>query len=233
MAGPIGFPSNAGSGVDQMMAQIRALVRDEIRAAASGGAGLHVDGATGDLVADRGQFRSLNYVPGSAGWGLQPNGNAEFNVLTLRGGIIGNDALTSPVAPGVLYTSATNFALSTTSTARASITVTVPAGFTSAAITATGRILAFNPNITGGAGSGTDYLYSQVNIGAYSGYGLPLVVVGSGSSDINSATFSTILPGLVAGNTFVVSVTAATSFLPWAANANNTAELSGSVQWYR
>lgn len=227
MASPVGNPSNQGNGIDQMKAIIMGWIRAEIEASRAGGIGLHVDGATGDLVADRGQFRSLNFVPGASGWGLQPNGNAEFNFLTLRGGIIGSAALTSPVAAGNLYTSATNFALDTTMTTKASIVVTTPPGFTTAAVQVTGRVMAFNPNTTGG-----DYLCSRTSIGAYYGYPLPLTL-GSGSSSINLAAIANTITGLVAGNTFTVEVATRTGFQPWPAHTLNTVEISGQVLWMR
>jgi hypothetical protein len=184
----------AGSGIDQLKAQIVSWIRQEIRDSKRNGIGLPVDGRIGTLS---------------------------------------NDGLTNPSSPAVLYAATTNFPLTVTGTVRASITVTVPAGMTAAAVNVTGRVLAFNPNTTGGAGSGTDYLYAQVNVGAFSGYGLPLVVTGSGSSDINSAPFSTVLPNLTPGSTFVVSLSAGTSFLTWAANVNNMAEIAGNITWYR
>jgi hypothetical protein len=89
--------TNLGSPEQELWKQIRQVIREELHHAARGGIGLHVDGATGNLIIDKGEVQSGNYVPGSVGWGLLPNGDAEFNQLTLRSGIIGNDALTNPV----------------------------------------------------------------------------------------------------------------------------------------
>jgi hypothetical protein len=86
MASPIGSPINQGDGLDQLKAQIIQWIRTEIRASQQGGIGLHVDGATGDLVADRGQFRSMNYAPGAAGWSLFPSGDQELHGSTVIGG---------------------------------------------------------------------------------------------------------------------------------------------------
>ena len=149
-------------------------------------------------------------------------------------GGISNAMLTSPVAPGILYTAAQGFSVTTTMTARASITVTCPEGFTEAAISAVGRVFAYNPNTTGGSnGAGADYLSVQTAIAGYYGYALPLSIGGSGGSNVGNGPFSTILPGLTPGDTFTVTVSAQSSFLGWAANASNTAEISGSILWLR
>ena len=50
MASPIGNPSNLGNGYDQIRAQVIGWIRTEIQASRTGGIGLHVDGATGDLI---------------------------------------------------------------------------------------------------------------------------------------------------------------------------------------
>jgi hypothetical protein len=145
-----------------------------------------------------------------------------------------NDLLTRVVNPGTIYGAATNFALTTTLTTLKTITLTVPTGYTTAQINATGRVYAINPNTTGGSNSaGGDYLIAETHIGAYWGYGLPLTTVGLGSSNVNVAPFSVTLTGLTAGGTINVAVKGGTSFLTWAANAGHTAELTGSVLWLR
>lgn len=97
MASPVGG-LNQGSGEQEFKARIISWVREELANQARGGIGLHLDGATGNLIIDKGDVRSGNYVAGSAGWNLAPSGDAEFNALTLRAGIVGNDALANPVA---------------------------------------------------------------------------------------------------------------------------------------
>jgi hypothetical protein len=145
-----------------------------------------------------------------------------------------NDLLTRVVSPATIYGSATNFALTTTLTTLKTITLTVPTGYTTAQITATGSVYAINPNTTGGSnGAGGDYLIAETHIGAYWGYGLPLTTVGLGSSNVNRAPFVVTLTGLTAGGTIDVAVKGGTSFLTWAANTLNTVELTGSVLWLR
>jgi len=140
---------------------------------------------------------------------------------------ISNTMLASPVRTDAIYSSATNFALSTTNATKASLTVTVPDGFTTAAVSAIGRVYAINPN------TGADYLYAQAQIGAYNGLGLPMYVPGAGYSAMNVAPFSKVLTGLTSGGTFSILVNAATANLAWAANTLNLAELSGTIGWYR
>src|ERR1019366_6700303 len=74
---------------------------------------------------------------GTQGWALGgPNAAAVFNEILLRGGIIGNDALTNPVTALVKngFSSGISFGMSAVSLH--SETVTVPAGFTQAHVLA-------------------------------------------------------------------------------------------------
>lgn len=76
---------------------------------------------------------------GTSGWGLSgTSGDAIFNNLVLRGGIIGDDALTNPVMPAAMSDNANNFPLSNSViTAPATLAIPVPAGFTTALVIAT------------------------------------------------------------------------------------------------
>jgi len=228
MAFPV-VGKNVGSGVDQLKAQIVGWIREEIRASQRGGNGLHVDGATGDLVADIGQFRSNNYVPGSAGWGMKPNGNAEFNDLTIRGGIIGNDALTSPVVPGVGGGSATGWAVSTTSTAKASVAIAIPTGFTQALVHVTAAAAAANPTVAG------DLLYVRAAIilpGGATTDGSELDnFADTGQLSTASASLAAVFSGLSPGSITVACKVRATT--TWAANAANLANVDASIVFLR
>ena len=162
-------------------------------------------------------------------------GNAAITgTLSLPAGIIDNAALASPVKPQSVYFSAPNFAVSTTPSAKASSTFTVPAGFTSAVVSVNSRIYAINPNTTGGWDSaGADFLYAESKIGADNGTAMPLMVAGSNYSGINFSPFSTVLTGLTGGGTFTITVVASTMYQTWAANTSNAAEVSGSILWFR
>ena len=203
------------------------------------GTGLSVpsDGVTqvdGDLVVKDGEVRSSNYVAGVSGWRLRPDGTIEVNDAEIRGGIIGNDALTNPSKSEAIYASTTNFSLTTTLTNKLTKTLTVPAGFTSAAITVTARVFIFNPNTTGGYdGAGGEYLYGQANIAGFNGWALPLAISGNSGSGTNISTFSAVLTGLTPGGSVLVQAAAQTAYASVAASSGNTAELSGMVTWYR
>lgn len=190
---------------------------------------------TGMYCPEWGRLDSLNYAPGEAGFSLQGgSGDLEINDIILRGGIIGNDALTSPTAPGAVFDFLQGFSLSTTLTNIRTTNITVPPGFTKAAVSITVRVFAVNPRTTGGYdGLGGDYLIGQANIAGYNGFALPLAVSGNGGSGTNISPFSTVLEGLTSGGSFTVQIAACTSYASWAANASNTAEVSGSVTWFR
>ena len=111
---------------------------------------------------------------GTTGWGLSGStGGAIFNSVTLRDGIIGNDALTDPVVPASFFTDASGVTLSTTSTGYARSTITVPAGFTRAVVIAHGAAQLSSP---GAAVT----LSCQLQSSASSVIGTPGPSVGSG-----------------------------------------------------
>lgn len=154
--------------------------------------------------------------------------------LVLPNGSVNNAWLVSPVSPQAVYDSVQNFSLSTTLTNIRTTNVTIPSGFTKAAVQLTVRAYATNPNTTGGNnGSGGDYLYAQANINGFNGYALPTGVSGSNGSGTNVSTFAIVLTGLTPGATISLQCAVQTGFLSWAANANNTVDLSASIGWYR
>lgn len=103
----------------------------------------------GDVIAQNGRVRSGNFVTGQAGWRLQSNGNAEFNDLTLRGGIIGDDALTNPVRAVAVGRAESNFVIPpTTFNVIMDINVAVPDGFTKALVYVTVDLSVFNSSAT-------------------------------------------------------------------------------------
>jgi hypothetical protein len=77
---------NQGNGIDQFKAVIMQWICDEIGRASQGGIGLHLDGATGNLVIDNGDVRSGNFVAGTSGWDLKPTGDQELHGNTVIGG---------------------------------------------------------------------------------------------------------------------------------------------------
>ena len=167
-------------------------------------------------------------------------GNAAITgTLSLPAGIIGNDALTSPVVPQSVFGSITNFALTarnpvTTADVIKTVTITVPAGMTSAVISVISRVFAINNNTTGGINTfGADYFFAQTGIAGFLDTALPKVVDGSGSSDIAISPFAKVLTGLTPGGTFTVTIGACSDYLNWAASASNLATVSGNILWFR
>ncbi len=211
---------NQGSGADQFKAQIVQWIRDEIAKAAQGGANgsLHIDGPTGNLIIDNGDIRSGNYVAGTSGWDLAPTGNAEFNSLTLRGGIIGNDALTNPVNFGGIGYSATAFTVTSSSTAVVTRTITIPTGFTQAAIIGVSTAGAVN----GSTGAG--YLYIQTVINGTGGAVMPAYGGPSGGWAFVAASAMRTLSGLTTPGVITVTANLYASGA-WGSNASNIANL--------
>ncbi|NNM45137.1 hypothetical protein [Knoellia koreensis] len=170
---------------------------------------------------------------GTKGWALNA-ARAALGELILRPGSIGNDALTNPVGVGAIFDFLQGFSLTTALTNIRTTNLVVPPGFSRAAISIATRVYAINPRTTGGYdGAGGDYLYGQANISGFNGFALPLAVSGSGGSGTNVSPFSVVLSDLDAGSTIPVQIAAATNFASWAANPANTAEVSGSVMWFR
>jgi len=154
--------------------------------------------------------------------------------LVLPNGSVSSAWLVNPTSPQAVYDSVQNFSLSTTLTNIRTTSITIPSGFTKAAVQLTVRAYATNPNTTGGNnGSGGDYLYAQANINGFNGYALPTGVSGSNGSGTNVSTFAVVLTGLTPGGTISLQCAVQTGFLSWAANASNTVDLAASIGWYR
>lgn len=214
------------------IAALKKTVADLARRSPFYGTGMRPDGK-GGVVSNGFDGDLATGNPGTKGWGLG-DGRAAFGELILRPGSVGNDALTSPVLVEAVYDFRQNFALTTTLSNIRTKTVTVPAGFTKAAVSVTVRVFAVNPSTTGGYDTlGGDYLYGQANINGFNGFALPLATSGNGGSGTNVSPFSAVLDGLTPGSTISLQIAAQTAFANWAANVQNTAELSGSVQWFR
>ena len=147
--------------------------------------------------------------------------------LSLPAGIIDNAALASPVVPQTVFLGANNFAVDVTPSAKVTTTITVPAGFTSAVVSVIGRVYAVNTTAS------TDFLYASARVNSDACNGMPLVVLGSNSSGINVAAFSTVLTGLVGGGTFTTSVRASTAYTSWAASTSNAVEMTTTILWFR
>jgi hypothetical protein len=118
-------------------------------------------------------------------------------------------------------------AVTTTSTALASTTFTVPTGYTKALVQANAAIMAYNNNAVG------DYLYclASIDVGGYGGE--TYTYAGPSLATSTTAPYYEQLTGLAAGSSFVVSVKARTSAYTWAADASNSALIYASVIFQR
>ena len=162
-------------------------------------------------------------------------GNAAITgTLSLPAGIIDNAALASPLASTSIYATTDTYVVTTTETTRASVTVTVPAGFTAAVVSVMARVDGRNSNTTGGwDAAGGDLLHTRAWIGGVPGIDMDLSVLGSGDHAVSVMPFSQPLPGLTPGDTFVLAAKVWSEYQNWAAHAKNIAEISGTVTWYR
>lgn len=146
--------------------------------------------------------------------------------LTLQPGSIENDALTNPVQIGTASNGVNNYAITTSSTVRASVTLTVPDGFTEAVVTA-------NPTAMGLNSTGTpDYLYVMAVVQAIGGgelYTSAAAGVGVGLA----APFHTTLTGLTGGDVITVSVATRTNTNTWAASTANQANIYATAIFLR
>lgn len=144
-------------------------------------------------------------------------GNAAITgTLSLPAGIIDNAALTSPVYPFVGHAQGNDFTLSTTNTAKATLTVPVPSGYTRAMVTANAHVSAFNPT------ADSDYLYAVAWIQSDTtiGWSMPTTIP-AGESAHTSQTATALLSGL--GSSFTVKVATSTAY------ASFTTSTSGNV----
>jgi hypothetical protein len=196
----------------------------------------NVFGLTGITPKDGGTdldgFVNIN-GPLSVTGAMDVTGNADFTgnvhiggTLELPNGIIGNDALADPIVPFAFHADSQNFALGNGNNLPiVSITIDVPAGFTRAVVNATAALAAANTTAS------TDTLYCGLKVnGSGPGYS-GRVGVAPGVAANPSKTAGVLLTSL--GSSFVIEGTASTAVNPWPANANNNANLDGTVIFLR
>lgn len=155
------------------------------------------------------------------------NGPAKITgTLDLPAGIIGNDALANPIQMETSTNYLSNYAIGTTSTVRASLTLTVPPGFTQAVIIA-------NPTGMGQNSTATaDYLYVQAIIKGIPG-GELYTAAGPGLAVGVPSPVHMTLYGLTDGEEITVSVATRTGFATWAAAPGNQANIYATAIYLR
>lgn len=243
--GSIGNAVDALGSEDWLVRQVQDLQRqlNELKAASSlGGASidagdLQVNNGGSVIVNGGGDIQSGDFdgalpaTPGTTGWALGGSGsNAIFNNLVLRGGIIGNSALTSPVFPRSVHADSASFSLSTTMTAKVTATVSVPAGYTQALVIAASQVTARNSTNV------ADILAVGVSIGGSPVPGTP--------ADINSMATSTSHPIVCAtcvgtalltslGSSFTITADAQSGLAAWGVDVYNQANIDAIVLFLR
>jgi len=135
-----------------------------------------------------GIFRSGNYAAGSAGFRITPDGNAEFNQLTLRNGIIGDAALTNPVQVGSADGTVASLTQTSTETTYITESITVPSGFTTALVMAT-----CTSGLT--ANASASVIESRPVINGVQGERIASTAPATDGMSVSS-TFATVLTGL-------------------------------------
>lgn len=155
------------------------------------------------------------------------NGPATFTgSLDLPAGSVQNDALANPVQIDTASNGVDGEAITTTSTVRASVALTVPAGMTQAIVLTTATGMGENST------TASDYLYvSAVVEGINGGELYTSAAAGLGAS--LAAPFNTTLTGLTDGQEITVGVATRTGTAAWDASTANQASIAVTVMYLR
>lgn len=151
---------------------------------------------------------------------------AVVGTLSLPSGIIDNDALANPIAVDSGVGFSDGGAITTTATVKATTSIPVPAGFTTALVKASGR--ARGANTTASLG----FLQCQVEIDGITGGTTTMPIESEISSSVWSLTQRT-LTGLVGGSAIEVSVLANAWPTGWADTPNNNFIVNADVTFLR
>ena len=146
--------------------------------------------------------------------------------LTLQPGSIENDSLANPMIVEASSNFLSNYAVGTTSTVRASVTLVVPDGFTSAVIMANPTGMAQNDTAS------VDYLYVQAVVDGVNG-GELYTSAGAGLAVGIASPFNTTIYALTGGQEIEVAVATRTGFATWSASTANQANIYVTVLYFR
>jgi hypothetical protein len=143
--------------------------------------------------------------------------------LDLPPASISDDALANPVQFRTASNGITDYAIETTSTVRASVTLTVPdGGFSQALVVANATAMGTN------SGTDADYLYVSAVVQAVNGgelYASAPAGLGAGLA----APFHTTLTGLTSGQIINVGVATRAGLAAWAAAPANQASIAATA----
>ena len=163
-------------------------------------------------------------------------GNAAITgTLSLPSGIINNDALTSPVLPGVVNATATGFSVNLAWADAVATTITVPSGCTQLLATCFAEVYCSNnPNTSGGSdGTGTDLLDCRVALYGSTSSSFGLAIGGSGGYTTSTSAGSFSIGGLTPGASLAISAQTKSLFQNFGASANNKACITATLIWLR
>lgn len=194
------------------------------------GTGMHTNGLGG--------LDSDNYIPATSGFSLKGStGVAEFKDIVLYD--LPNSMLANPVEPDDVSFGVSNFSVPPgTYALLGSASRAVPDGYTKALVNASAWMFARNPNTSGGVdGTGTDAIFCFVRVTGSDG-DTDSKPKGQGISGFGGFTTATsgvgkLKEGLAPGSSLTFKVYGASSSQTLAADAQNTADLMGTVLWLR
>lgn len=146
--------------------------------------------------------------------------------LNLPAGIIGNDALTSPISPQTAHADVANFSLATgANVEKVRATVTVPDGYTRALVMASASLASKNTT------TATDSMYVDCRVnGSVSGWSSQ-TSVSAGESGFVINVSTALLTGL--GSSFYVAANASTGLAAWAASTTSAINVDAIVLFLR
>lgn len=225
MTNPAGLNNRAGvsskeDSIPKRLAAIEARLREmtaqrNLEAATIGGGGLRSEDFDGTLDPA---------TAGTFGWGLSgSNGNAIFNNIVLRGGIIGNDSLTNPVVPQRLQSYNNIFSITTTFASKLADTLVTPDGFTSVSILAIAHITGVNSRTAAGL------LQVRISVNGFPNAPQINEAQPSGYTQVSNS-YATELTGLTDGQTIPISVEAAVDAGTWSPITGSDNVVSFAVQ---
>ena len=199
----------------------RANARESRNSSPFSGTGVHPNGLQG--------LDSDNYVPAASGFRL----NGGTGVIEAKDVILydlPNSMLASPVLPARLHADASNFAVTTSWAAVASVSTTVPDGYSQALIL----------NLAAGATAynntaAVDFLYVSADMSGTTlgGWTIGSVDVDATGTGVAYDFRTGLATGLTPGATVTFSLEVSTAFGTWAAINANVANLDVAMLWLR
>lgn len=142
--------------------------------------------------------------------------------LDLPAGSVPNDALANPIETATASAGVTAYAIDTVPTVRATVTLSVPTGFT--------RAIVLAHAVAAGINSGTtaDYVYTSAVVAGVNG-GELYTSAPAGIAASLTAPFTPTLTGLLGGDTITVGVATRAGTSTWAADPANQASISATA----